>query len=180
LIPSPEPQYEGRNLRSWLTRAETLWFGGAEARPGYDQNQVDHAVREMGTNALPALISMLESRDGAIKQHIISLGRVFPRWPFRPTPASENHVRALLGFKILGPIAEPAVPALTKLLHRGEGEIAVLASRALSRIGPAATNAVPALVRNLSDQDIAVRSVATNALKRIDPLAAVSAGITVG
>jgi hypothetical protein len=180
LFPSPEPQFEGRNLRSWLARAETLWFGGSEAGQGCDQNQVDHAVREMGTNALPVLISMLESKDGAIKEHLVAWSRALPHWPFHPTAAAQNQSRALLGFKILGPIAGPAVPALTELLRHSEGETAVLASRALSRIGPAATNAVPALVKNLSDQDIAVRSVATNALKRIDPLAAFSAGITVG
>ncbi len=180
LLSSREPEYQGRNLRSWLARAETLWLRGAEAGPGCDQNQVDQAVREIGTNALPVLVSMLESKDGAIKQHLVAWSRAFPHWPFHPTAAAQNQARALLGFKILGPLAGPAVPALTGLLRSGEGQTAVLAARALTRIGPAATNAVPALVRNLTDPDIAVRSVATNALKHIDPLAAISAGITVG
>jgi hypothetical protein len=180
LRPAADPEFQGRSLRSWLAQAETLWLRGPNTLSNLNQAQIDHAVRQIGTNGLPVLLAMLQTKDGSIKQHIISYSRACPQLPIQPTSADEFHARALLGFKILGPMAGPAVPALVELVARGGDETALLAARALARIGPAATNAVPALVRNLSDRDIAVRCVATNALKRIDPLAALNAGVKVG
>lgn len=181
LLRSPEPEYQGKSLGSWLARAESLWRCESDSTAsGVAQAQIDDALRQIGTNALPALLTMLQAKDSPLKQQVVSWSHAYPHCPIHPASAEVSHARALLGFKILGPTAGPAVPALIELVLHGEDETAMLAARALARIGVAATNAVPALVRNLSHQDIAVRSTATNALKRIDPLAAINAGVRVG
>ena len=179
LLTPAEPQFEGRSLRFWLARAESVWYA---TDPGSDlgRAEVDHAVRQMGAKSLPVLVSMLQTRDGAIKRQLSLLCGMIPFLPFHAVSDTENHARALLGFKILREMARPAVAELAGMAARGADESAVLAAQALERIGPAATNAVPVLIKNLNSQDIAIRRMATNSLRRIDPLAAVNAGVKIG
>lgn len=177
---SREPEYAGRTLHSWLAKAEEVWLRGSALTKDPVQDEVASAVRKIGTNALPELIRLLESRDGAISRGLAAWGHACPELPFHPAGAEQKHIRALLGFKFLGPVAGPAVPKLIALLQSSEEETALLAARALARIGPAATNAVPSLIKNLSDPDLSVRLAATNALRRIAPLAALNAGTRMG
>src|SRR5579871_692883 len=136
LLCSTEPAFEGRGLRSWLARAESIWLSRNEPTDGANAAQVSRAVRQMGSDGLPVLISMLRSRSGAIKEQAMVLSHLIPGFPIHFTTDGENHARALLGFKILGELASPAVAELTEMVANGEGESAILAAQALARIGP--------------------------------------------
>jgi hypothetical protein len=101
------------------------------------------AIREMGTNCLPTLLSLLAvnqepssarreieyllSQQSFIKLH-------FPEIPDRRSQATE-------AFRILGAVAEPAIPKLAELLESGTG---YGSAECLQAIGP---EAVPILVR---------------------------------
>jgi hypothetical protein len=102
-----EPIYEGKPLREWLK--------------GFDANQgsveylaAQAAVRHMGTNALPTLISCLSYKDPPFfrqwillnaKMHLLQSG-VDYEWTW--------HRRAGIACGELGQIAEPAFPAMVR------------------------------------------------------------------
>jgi HEAT repeat protein len=72
----------------------------------------------------------------------------------RPVLADPNEKpwvvwQCALGLMSFGPQAAPAVPELTGLLGRPEGEIVSVAAQALAAIGPPARAAVPALLARL-------------------------------
>ncbi|MDB6068091.1 MAG: domain containing protein [Pedosphaera sp.] len=177
LIRPHEPEYHGRRLTSWLAYdAAHLPSLDAMATQA-EQDRVEDAVRHIGPDAIPVLMKLLRARDGVFNQQLVSLSLRYPFIPLHPRSAAECNAMAILGFKILGSIAKPAVPALTKLLDDSEGDGAVLASMALARIGPCAQASVPALVRNLRDRNALVRCTATNALRQISREAALNAGV---
>jgi HEAT repeat protein len=69
----------------------------------------------------------------------------------------------------MGPDAESAVPALTKLLAGDDNDVRLEAARALRAVGPAAHDAVPALVRMTDNASPEIRHAAADALLRIAP-----------
>jgi HEAT repeat protein len=71
-----------------------------------------------------------------------------------------------------GAQAQPAVPALIRLLNDPNQQVRGAAIRALGAIGPAASNAVPALEAKLSDESKLTQEAARAAIKRIKPTGA--------
>ena len=85
---------------------------------------------------------------------------------------------ACLAVSELGPDAEPAVPALRRLLeHTHNGKLRREAILSLGAIGPASAPAVPALVQALADGDLQMRITAAYALGRIGPAAEAATGL---
>jgi HEAT repeat protein len=185
VIPS-EPSYHGRKLGEWLKRKPDDNEISQEAR---------HAIREMGTNAIPALVARLEYKD--------------PRFGL---PDDQVTIGAVGGFYALGEKAVPALPRLQELLNSADRRLALFALVACANMGTSSvpmitaaltnqyadvrTQAVgffwdapipslagarksltPEIAKLLCDPDQAVRMNATNALKQIDPRAAGSAGL---
>ncbi|MDB6067879.1 MAG: repeat protein [Pedosphaera sp.] len=139
-----EPVYQGKQLGAWL---ETYLV----PRPKHEQawQQADGAVRQIGTNAIPTLLTMLRHSDSApwkrrfldlaYKQHLIK---------FNHTIAWRQNWCAANAFGALGADASVAVPALIKLY---ENPVSSPSQRytamALRNIGPAAKLAIPSLLR---------------------------------
>jgi hypothetical protein len=170
-----EPEYEGRRLTSWL-RGYRYSFSGPQADEVPAEKlqarlQARNAVRHLGTNSLPIFLDMLQAHDGPLKQKALPVIRKYSPASFYPFTEDEKLNMALIGFKILGPIAKSAVPALLVMLRDKDSDKyprkKILAMAALARIGPAAEDAVPVLTDCLKDQEEAVRSAATNALQAI-------------
>ena len=84
---------------------------------------------------------------------------------------------AVNGFRILGPIAKPAVPKLIDLLNHGDLEQKTMAALALGGIGPEVYAAVPALTNYLKSLAPADQTAGKYALDQIDPEAVAKAGI---
>lgn len=103
-----DPKFEDEPLSYWLT----------------PPHQSALAVRTIGTNGLPLLVSYL-------------------RRPFAGSQEVCFQSRALFGFQILGPAAAPVVPELVDMLYAGGNT----AANALAFIGPPA---VPAIVECLA------------------------------
>ena len=137
-----EPRYQGKTLSKWLI----LYQNAEEAGPA--ERQAEEAIRAIGTNALPYLTKWIASDD--------------------PEPATQ----AKEGFKILGPVAAPAVPALTGLLTSTNELVAGMAASALASVGAPAVPAMLAALTNRSykislNAILALPELGTNALPAI-------------
>jgi hypothetical protein len=98
-----EPVYQGKSLGDWIKLLD--YGGGHRYRTGV------YALRQMGTNSLPALIRYLSYRDPAWKT---ALTRLKARSRLFSLEDSETdwHCRAAKACAELGAQAEPAFPAM--------------------------------------------------------------------
>lgn len=137
-------------------------IGAAQASAAQVVPPVVEAVRHLGTKALPKLLEMLTSQPRTADLFANRLGRLF-RWPRLANLAWERaetcRVRAWQGFAILGPVALPALPALSNLLHQPNPDMT--AALAVAAVGPEGVNL---LTRALRDPDPDVRDTAALAL----------------
>ncbi len=108
-----EPEYNGVTLSTWLVRCGST--NQAESLAAVD------AIRHIGTNALPSLLLWIQYEPG----WRYSLGAEMLTWPVvgksRAVQRLVWHMRgnrasiAANGFRILGSIANPAMPELQRL-----------------------------------------------------------------
>jgi len=154
LVPSSsEPEYQGRRLSVLLDELRALNYS---VRPDPRKQQVQ-AVRAIGTNAIPWLLTELESKGN---RWYWQLNRVLQKQQlikYRFPDVNKRLARATLGFQVLGELAEPAIPRLLDLLQSRPGYI----PSALAGIG---APALPALARCLTN---ATSSVASRACQVI-------------
>src|SRR5262245_65199958 len=73
-----EPVYQGKPLSTWLEELRVSWPGAGSAK-------ATEAVKVIGTNALPYLVSALKAKDSRLK---LKLAQLFGRqnlikFPFR-------------------------------------------------------------------------------------------------
>ncbi len=177
-----EPSYQGRRLTEWLGDCSVYPSSGIGEIPrAFNPNvpATSHAVKEIGTNAIPVLLDMLQAGDAAVELKI-KLNGLLERQSiihFRFRHGCDYRNLAVFGFEILNSEAAPAVAALVHLLHTEDPMARIDVIYALGKIGPAAKDAVPDLLTHLNDEHANVRNAVTNVLKQIDPEAAAKAGI---
>jgi hypothetical protein len=146
--PAPEPTYGGHSL--------SVWLKGFEGQTPEIRWQSAEALRHIGTNALPFLISRLGCRgpvrEPQWKRTLRGLleKQSLIRFTF-PRPADQR-AEALAALDALGPVAEAGVPAIEALLHENPPD--PRAPLVLARLGP---SAVPALNRGLTNNAKIVR-----------------------
>ncbi len=104
-----EPSWHDRSLSSWLKDFDTV-------RPAASQAAADDALRHIGANALPALLSILRSHDSRLYRALLDVVHDQPFIELHLTSAPERHWRAVRAFQALGPIAKPALPSLVRML----------------------------------------------------------------
>src|SRR6266550_2012121 len=146
-----EPECRGHSLSYWLEHDTTRATDEDRAQA----KEAEIAIREIGTNAIPALIAWLRYEPSQTKTDILNfLARLrrssYGRWV--PASLTYDHTRVPrgdIGFFVLGPAAAEAIPELEQIAndaaHRNP---AVRAMMALSAIGPAALPAVEARLSN--------------------------------
>jgi hypothetical protein len=181
---APEPAYNGKELHDWLK--EFYHNRNSAAR---------HAIQEIGTNALPRLLSMLRARDFYAKSNLTYRlsADLFP-WRFisarsgsvadrarltvesalldhiGKNPAYVLNLEAALGFRVLGAQARPALPALIKIYEQNPSlDSRLTTCAAIMAVGPEADAAVPALLRGTDDPNELVRVAAIETLWHIHP-----------
>jgi hypothetical protein len=155
LIRSPgEPTYQHRSLHSWLKDLKN-WDGDTNA-PAYI------AFREMGTNAIPGLLHVIESGGPRINRIIMKINQKqsLVRLPFgRPWEQTMAATRALCA---MGTNAKPALPALTNLLlHTNALNTIFESTIVLAGIG---SDATPILLTALTNQNYRIRSLVASGL----------------
>jgi HEAT repeat protein len=138
-----EPRHAGRALSHWLAELDT------RSHPARRQ-AATAAVHEIGTNALPTLISILKLDGSSMADKLQSVMK-FQTMVDYVSPA-ERRWLAINGFRVLGAAGWPAIPELTVLLNQNSTCIGAMFS--LVAIGP---EAVPALRTALTNENEFVR-----------------------
>ena len=165
---NPEPIYQGKPLSFWLEAYDpgnhNLAHPNGPAPPTYAQ--ADAAIRHMGTSAIPILLQMLQ-RDSKFRNAIVQFLQKQHVVKIRYTPDYPN-LKALNGFRALGPAASNAVPRLIALFDRDPSPFPQTAVPTIfGEIGPAAGQAIPTLLRAASHTNEIVRNNAIFALSQI-------------
>jgi hypothetical protein len=168
-MPSPEPVYQGMPLSYWLAGYDVGNYNFIHPKGPLPPTpeQANEATRQIGTNAFPALLRMLQQPNPSLIDRIWAVGQKqhFIKIPF--APANRNY-KAFRAFSSLGPRASNAVPALVAIF---ESNLAPFPQQAvpgiLGQIGPAAEAAIPALVRGLTHTNLFVRHNVIFALGQI-------------
>src|SRR5260370_39595352 len=102
------------------------------------------AIREIGTNGLPAMLVWLRYEPSQTKTNIMEFLKrmrrsAFGRWIPPQLTYEHGPPPAHIGFNVLGPAAAPAIPELTQMANDVQhSRPAARALMALSAIGPAA------------------------------------------
>jgi HEAT repeat protein len=149
-----EPAYQGKPLRAWLN--DLHGWGGDTNNPAFI------AFREMGTNAIPALLKIIESNDPPFQRMILKLNRRqslvhFPRrqtWPQRRA--------ASFALYAMGPNAKPAFSTLTNLLFY-TNNLPPGAEPAIPLAGMG-SEGLPPLIAALTNQNALIRESAATEL----------------
>jgi hypothetical protein len=130
-----EPSYQGRSLTKWLDEYNRA---GAMDKTG----PVSEAIRAMGTNSLPFLLTYLRQKDPRWKSELINISHFAQRRGYKGIPGlrrTQYLSPALLALKALGPKARPIIPELLKMFENPNS--ASEGGLALFSVGPASISA---------------------------------------
>ena len=155
LLSTREALYQGKRLSQWLQ--------GYTA--GTESPEIDEAVRNIGTNAIPTLLRALRVNSSATSKTISLPPLVRVDLEF----VDIQNMQAQKGFEALGVEARAAVPALIEIYEQNICLSSQTgAAAALAAIGPEAKSAIPSLIINTTNTSPAVRAVAVATLGEIN------------
>jgi HEAT repeat protein len=149
--------YHGKSIKAWALQL------GASPR---SRAEATEAFKALGTNAVPGLVRLLQTRDSLWRQ---ATWRLAPRLPAKARQAIIQNMRAAVmirtaaarSLRVIGPEAQAAVPALARALREDEAQLRWEAAGALGAIGgPARAE----LVAALTNKDPNVRRAAAYGL----------------
>jgi hypothetical protein len=156
LFSGREPIYKHKTWSQWL---EEVDYGQPEAI----RTEAATAIRGIGTNLLPRLVSDLHPNGSALKWRLISLVRRQSLVKLKITSPDERCRRAAWGIHALGLAARPIAPELIRLFDANPGY--ALGAYA-SAVGP---EAIPVLTQALTHTNQWVRWNAAGALWDFTP-----------
>ena len=133
--PSTEPTYAGQRFNQWL-------MGLADTAPGFEL-AVNQAMKTMGTNMLPCLLEMIQSKE--------TRAGIFVRPQARGFSAQAKRNRATAAIVALGEQAKPIVPQLVALTQ--DNAVGPSAWLALSGILPDAIEPIAAGIVSTNETD---------------------------
>lgn len=171
--PSNEPTWHGRTLTEWLDRARVIYV--MINKPS-DEDPIQ-ALNEIGTNALPILIKMLEAKDGPLKGKFIDVVNSQRLVNVRLKTAGEKVSAAMNGFRYLGTNALPALPQMLRLTQNRDTGTRMFATSCISNIRRFDPLLCPALEGCLNDPDTEVKRGAAQLLMRFYPAEAERLGL---
>jgi HEAT repeat protein len=161
----PNPVYQGKRLSVWLKRYDNL----SNLNPYKnltDRQEPDTAVRQIGTNSIPMLLSMLRAKDSNLTLKTISLLKKQHFLKFNYVTAQMQENEAAEAFQALGASASNAVPELVKMYSVNNSinaQYAIVLS--LAHIGPEAKGAIPLLLQlAATNKNEIVAGISVNAL----------------
>jgi hypothetical protein len=151
-----EPEYDGVPLSDYL---RSLTYSQVRL-----ERSARDAIRAMGSNAVPHLIKILDTRESRFKTRFNELaGRYsFTRFRFKPLDACQ--VQAAMACQELGPTAAPAIPSLARLVD--DPQLGSWAVAALAEISP---QTFPLLTNAMNSRWPATRFAAVGHLRLARP-----------
>jgi HEAT repeats len=185
-----EPLYQGKRLSVWLRQYDAPMVGSSAQRRIVNGSlwpktkarmTAEHAVHQIGTNAIPALLDMLRKTNSPSFRMLFGLwGRSITRISYLPAPVRYpswylNHATILnyearLGFEILGADARQAMPELRTICEQNiSSDSQNQAAQALEVI--ATRLRIPLFMRDVFSTNEAVRYQAVKGLcmVRVEP-----------
>jgi HEAT repeat protein len=151
-----EPGHDGQPLSYHLF---SLTYGDVRR-----ERAAREAVRAIGSNAVPQLIRILESRESRFKTCFNEMVRRQSLIRFRVEPLAVRQMHAAIACQELGPVAAPAIPALAALV--ADPELAQWAVPALAEIGP---QTFPLLTNALFSGNATAKAAAAGSLRHTRP-----------
>jgi len=149
--PAGAPEYGGKSLWAWVDQYIDASVGPQKLGTKELADEAQRAVREIGTNALPALLARVRLRYSPLQEQWV---RLFNQRLGVTLPNHYNlHNRADWGFSMLGEMGRPAIPDLMELLQDPDSQVRGTAARCLGHIGPDAAVAIPSLLPFLAERD---------------------------
>jgi HEAT repeat protein len=159
--PAPRLRYQGKSVKAWAKLAHSG-----------DGNAVA-ALKAMGTNAVPELIGLLQTKEPWLRRQVWSFQGKAPMGLRRKLlskvgfpDAADLRAAAATSLGIIGTNARPAVPFLAQTLQDPAHQTCYEASAAMARIGKAS---VPFLIEALGNTDPNRRRSFVSALGQIGP-----------
>ncbi len=159
LRPDPEPTYQGKPLTYWLD-------GIVHGRSA----EATEAVRQIGTNSIPALLRKLSSGDSKIKLKLMQLSRKQHLINIKWRTAENEHFEGQFGFGCLGYQGKPAVPGLIEIYNQnrpGPYNDPYSIEEIFGCIGHPGPDAIPQIVQDTTNSDYAARATAVWSLWQI-------------
>jgi hypothetical protein len=162
-----QPTYRGRPLGWWLECRQTAHVN---AMP-LEEEEAKVGIRQIGTNAFPALLAMLRVRDSRFKQIVMAWSAKQSIFKFPFIPADRRRAQAFGGYEALGTAASGQIPALSEILTNDRlPAVRALAAGVLGFIArDDGDRAAPALFRATKDKDETVRNNSFWALTQVHP-----------
>jgi hypothetical protein len=156
-VSASEPAYKGQPLSEWLLVLKLQQLSGNHKDEIPDgMEQPEDAIRQMGTNAIPALLDILGATEGN-KSRVLGKfkSRKF-RAQFLRRDTDLNDLRgvAVDAFGLLGTNAVSAIPQINKLFR--DGETCSEAGQTLGELGP---EGIATLTNGLSDENTDIRGM---------------------
>ena len=132
VVGSRQPTYQGKSLRTWL---DVLF--PASGSSGLEKQRAEEAVRQIGPEAVPWLLKWLQAKDCYIGKALAQrMNQPFVNVARFWRPAVDDNLKALPAFKVLGSVADSAVPQLIGMVTNGTDKThEFLAVQALCAIG---------------------------------------------
>lgn len=143
---SREPEYQGKKLTGWLRELEAA---PDMASPKWRESVA--AIRAIGTNGLPTLVTMLGGDDSRWKVQAVTLIQDTANVDLSESLADADQRRARIGFQVLGRSARPAIPKLAALAETSDPALAERAFMAMLEIGGPET--IPPLLKVLTNSN---------------------------
>ena len=167
LMPA-DPEYAGRPLSFWLqgydwSPSPTAISAGTKGTlvlpTQRGRDAADTAVKALGTNAIPRLLSMLQERDSPVITNLLQWIGSHSHGAFRYTPRRERASEVFWALGALGGQGEMPVSDLIRIYdncpwYSRRVIVEMLGYRVNA---PKATNIVPLLVRVLTNNDEIIR-----------------------
>src|SRR5258708_15033334 len=149
-----EPVYQGKSLSAWINE-----YNG---RPGDTDQAALVAIREMGTNAIPALLKIFKSDDPPFQGMLWALNRRQSLLHFPVSDKPYPRWAASAALYAMGANARPAFPALTNLLFHSD-TLFNSAAPAIPLAGMG-SEGLPPLLAALTNQNAVSRHAAATGL----------------
>jgi hypothetical protein len=179
LLTPPDPEYAGRPLSFWLQGYDWTVSGPStvvvKGVPGFPvqrgREAADTAVKALGTNAVPRLLSMLQERDSPLMTNLVRWAGAHLHGAFHYASAQEKAQEA---FFALGALGQEGKTPVQELIGIYDGCPWVSRRAILQVLGglgsrPQAKEAVPLFVRELTNKDETIRCDAIFALGDVRP-----------
>jgi hypothetical protein len=168
LATDDEPRYKGRSLSWWLRAYSDSSPAEAASEDFPKLTEIEHAIRAIGTNALPFLLKWIQKEPpswhrAAHNKLPDSITEVAPAKLLIDGPGYEKATQAVVAFGVLGTNAAPAIPKLVALMTTTTSPR--IAGRAIIALSGVGAPAFPYLVTALSDTNQLGRSLIPNFMR---------------